>query len=198
MDTDEPQVDFSFEGIWRAEDDGGRSADSLAGLFALRRLKKDVAVATNTWHRALRRALLQARRLEHVRVPLKMSDLALRRVQYIRAECIRVAHLGRPGSREVHALTCPVTPSFGRNQTNVFPWTKAKTLKALDSYDRAIRQLVRRAARWFAAYNDLARMVQCLCHDDACYFAQDTLIGGLVTINSNLDHGVLLSLPAWP
>ena len=191
-------MNFTSEGRWRAEDDGGRAIDSLAAFFSLRRLKKAVKLTTTTWHRALRRALMQAHRLEHVRVPAKVSSMALRRIQHIRAECIRVAHQGRPQNMELPALACPVTPSYDKNQTKLFPWTKAKTQRALDSYDRAIRQLINRAVRWFTAYNDLALMVRTLGRSDASFFVQDTFVKELNNINADLDHGVLQHLPAWP
>ena len=198
MDTDESFVSFSSGETWRAIDDGNRAADSLAALFSLRRHKKAVRLVTATWHRALRRALMQANRLERVRVPAKMSSMALRRIQHIRAECIRVAHQGRPENTEVYTLACPVTPSYGKNQTLLYPWTKAKTQRALDMYDRAIHQLINRAVRWLVAYNNLAMIVQTICRSDALFLVQNTMVNELININSDLDHGVLQHLPAWP
>ena len=108
------------------EERGNRAADSLAALFSLRRHKKAAKLVTATWHRALRRALMQADRLRHARVPAKMSSMALRRIQYIRAECINVAHDGRPRDGEVYTLACPVTPSYGRNRSLLYPCTMPK------------------------------------------------------------------------
>ena len=127
-----------------------------------------------------------------------MASMALRRIQHIRSECIKMAHQGRPRDGEVHTLTCPVTPSYGRNQSSVYPWTIARTQRALDSYDRAIRQLINTAVRWFVAYNDLAMTVQTICRSDAFYFVQDKIIHDLININEDLDHGILHHRPAWP